>query len=132
MSVDFCDTNIVLYTMSWDVRKASIAEGVLRTRPTISTQVLNEFAHVARRKLRLPWAELVPLLTKLQANCPVIPLTLDIHRQGLELAKRYGLSVYDAMIVSAALAAGCDRLWSEDMQHGLLVDKRLSIVNPFL
>ncbi|MBB6250115.1 hypothetical protein [Nitrospirillum iridis] len=41
------------------------------------------------------------------------------------------LSLYDAMIVSAALQAGCDTLWSEDMQHGLLIVDRLRIVNPF-
>ena len=47
------------------------------------------------------------------------------------LAERYGLSVYDAMIIAAALLAGCTTLWSEDMQDGLLVEGQLRIANPF-
>jgi predicted nucleic acid-binding protein len=47
------------------------------------------------------------------------------------LAERYGLSVHDAMIVAAALIGGCDVLYSEDMQDGMLIDKQLTICNPF-
>jgi predicted nucleic acid-binding protein len=47
------------------------------------------------------------------------------------IAERYGLSIYDAMIAAAAMEAGCDTLWSEDMQHGLVLEEGLRIVNPF-
>jgi predicted nucleic acid-binding protein len=47
------------------------------------------------------------------------------------LAERYTLSTFDAMIVASALDADCDRLWSEDMHHGLVIDTRLRIENPF-
>jgi predicted nucleic acid-binding protein len=47
------------------------------------------------------------------------------------LAERYGLSVYDAMIVASALIAGCTTLWSEAMQDGLLVEGEPRIMNPF-
>jgi predicted nucleic acid-binding protein len=43
----------------------------------------------------------------------------------------YNLSIYDAMIAASALHADCDTLWSEDMQHGMVLDDRLRIVNPF-
>ena len=46
-------------------------------------------------------------------------------------AERYGLSVYDAMIVAAALLGACKTLYSEDMQDGFLIDRYLSIRNPF-
>ena len=49
----------------------------------------------------------------------------------MRLAERYQFRIYDAMIVAAALAAGCDTLWSEDMQDGLMIDDRLAIRNPF-
>jgi predicted nucleic acid-binding protein len=62
---------------------------------------------------------------------PVVPITLATHDTGLALAERYGLSTWDAMIVAAALLSGCDTLWSEDMQHGLIVDGALRIVDPF-
>jgi predicted nucleic acid-binding protein len=61
----------------------------------------------------------------------VHPPTLDIHETGLTLAGRYGLSIHDAMIAAAAIHAGCDTLWSEDMQHGMAIDEGLRIVNPF-
>jgi predicted nucleic acid-binding protein len=50
---------------------------------------------------------------------------------GLALAERYGLSVYDAMIAASALDAGCDTLWSEGLQDGMVMDGKLRIVNPF-
>ena len=61
----------------------------------------------------------------------VHPLTIEIHETGLALAERYGLSTYDAMIAASALHAGCNKLWSEDMQHGMVLEGRLRIVNPF-
>jgi predicted nucleic acid-binding protein len=45
--------------------------------------------------------------------------------------ERYGLSICDAMIAASALHADCDRLWSEDMQDGVVFDGRIRIVNPF-
>jgi predicted nucleic acid-binding protein len=58
-------------------------------------------------------------------------VTVDTHESGLRLAEQYGLSLYDAMIAASALHAGCDTLWSEDMQHGMVLDETLRIVNPF-
>jgi predicted nucleic acid-binding protein len=67
-----------------------------------------------------------------RAILEVVPLTEAIHEDGLRLAKRYSLSICDALIVAAALDSGCDVLWSEDMEHDLLVDGRLRIRNPFV
>ena len=55
----------------------------------------------------------------------------DTHERGLAVASRYGLSVYDAMIVSSALLAGCTLLYSEDMQDGQVFDRQLTVRNPF-
>jgi len=62
----------------------------------------------------------------------VHPFTVETHEAGLRLAERYGLSTYDAMIAASALQAGCDTLWSKDMQHGTVLDEGLRIVNPFV
>jgi predicted nucleic acid-binding protein len=70
-------------------------------------------------------------LGTVRALLAVVPMSLETHDTGLALAERYGLSVYDAMIVAAALLSGCDRLWSEDMGHGLTIDGALRIVDPF-
>ena len=127
----FIDSNVLLYLLSADSMKADTAEAILRTGGLISVQVLNEIANVALRKLDMSWAEINQFLAPVRSLYTVQSLTVETHDRGREVAERYGLSVYDSMIVSAALLAGCTTLYSEDMQHGLLVDKQLRIANPF-
>jgi predicted nucleic acid-binding protein len=131
MPASFFDTNILIYLASSDIAKADRAEAAVAAGGVISVQVLNELANVARRKMRISWDDTHALLALLRGLLTVHPVTLEIHETGLRLAERYGLSIYDAMIASSALEADCDTLWSEDMQHGLVLDQRLRIVNPF-
>ena len=130
MSVEFADTNVVLYLLD-DGPKADRAEAILRQKPRISVQVLNEAMVNCRRKAGLSWSETDAFLAGIQALCPVDDLSLQTHEVGRALAERYRFSVYDAMIVAAALISGCTILWTEDMQSGLLVEDQLRIVNPF-
>ena len=128
----FVDTNVLLYLISADAAKAERAEQVLAGRIVISVQVLNEFANMARRKHSLDGAELQQVLAGISNFCEVLDLTLATHQRGLALARRYQLSIYDAMIAAAALEAGCDSLLSEDFQTGQRIDGELLVVNPFL
>ena len=127
----FLDSNVILYALSANTAKADRAEYLLRSGGLISVQVLNEVASVARRKIEMPWAEVNEVLALIRAMCSVQPLTLETHEQGVMLAERYDLSVYDAMIVSSALIAECTILYTEDMQDGLRVEGRVLIRNPF-
>jgi len=131
MPASFFDTNILVYLASGDAAKADRAEASSAAGGAISVQVLNELAKVARRKMQMSWAETHAFLSMLRGLLTVHPLTLETHETGLELAERYGLSTYDAMIAASALHAGCDTLWSEDMRHGLTLGEGLRIVNPF-
>ncbi|MBN8508777.1 MAG: PIN domain-containing protein [Burkholderiales bacterium] len=128
---DFFDTNVVLYLLSADTTKADRAEELLAPGGTISVQVLNEFVAVASRKLRMSLAEVREVLAPVRAVCAVEPITLETHDRALHVAARYGLSIYDALIVAAALLAGCRTLHTEDMQDGLVIERRLTIRNPF-
>jgi len=128
---NFIDTNVLIYVASADAAKAARAEQLIGDGGVISVQVLNEAANVARRKMALSWGETRAFLAAMRGLLSVQPLTVDIHDAGLALAERYGLSIYDAMIVSAALSAQCDTLWSEDMQDGVVIEGRLRIANPF-
>jgi predicted nucleic acid-binding protein len=128
----FIDSNILLYLLSADADKADRAEAIVRSGGLISVQVLNEIANVARRKLGMPWEEINEVLALIRSICPTEPLTIETHDRGRLVAERYGLSVYDAMIVAAALLAGCETLYSEDLQNGLLIDRQLNIRNPFI
>lgn len=131
MPASFFDTNILLYTASPDAAKAERARSLIQLRGTISVQVLNEVANIARRKLRLDWNETARLLRPFHLAFEIVDLTVAMHGEGLRLAQRYQLAIHDAMIVAAALVSGCDTLWSEDMHDGLVVDERLTIRNPF-
>ncbi len=129
---EFLDSNVLVYAFTTDVR-ASKAQQLLERGCLINVQILNEFANVARRKLKMSWMELRDALDDIRTLCPTIsPVTLDTHSMGLERAQRYGLSVFDGLVMAAALEAGCATLWSEDMRHGLVVDQRLKILNPFV
>ncbi len=127
----FFDTNVVLYLLSADSRKADIAEALLACGGVVSVQVLNEAASVARRKLQMPLTEIREWLAAVRALCRVQPLTEVEHDLALALCERYALSFYDALIAAAALAAGAATLYTEDLQHGQVLDGRLRVVNPF-
>lgn len=131
MSGRFLDTNVLVYLASVDARKADIAERLLSEGGTVSVQVLNELANVARRKMRLDWDETTAFLAAIRPFVTVVPVTAETHELGLALAERYRLSVYDAMIAAAGLLAGCGQLMSEDMQDGMVLAGEMTVRNPF-
>jgi predicted nucleic acid-binding protein len=128
----FFDTNVLLYLLSADDSKADRAEAALSSGGVVSVQVLNEFASVTTRKLNMSIAETRESLAVIRAVCKVVPVDEETHDKGLEIVERYGLSVYDAMIVASALLEGCETLLSEDMQDGQVLDGQLTVRNPFL
>ena len=81
--------------------------------------------------MKLSWRETSGFLSSLRELLTVHPVTVDTHELGLALAERHDLAIYDALIAASALLAGCNKLWSEDMQDGMAIDRRLRIVNPF-
>ena len=132
MRASFFDSTVLVYIASGDAAKADQAEAAVAAGGAISVQVLNEITNVARRKMKMSWADTHTFLDTLRGLLTVYPLTVEVHETGLRLAQRYGFSLYDAMVAASALDAGCDTLWSEDMQHGMALDEGLRIVNPFL
>lgn len=127
----FFDTNVVLYLLSADTAKADRAEELLAIGGVISVQVLNEFAAVASRRLGMSWTEIREVLAQVCVVCPVEPISADTHERALQVAERYGLSFYDASIAAVALLAGCATLYSEDLQDGQVIERQLTICNPF-
>jgi predicted nucleic acid-binding protein len=127
----FIDTNIVIYALGPNSPKTSFTAPLFVSTPTISTQVLSETANVALKKLALSLSETRKLLTKLESLCRVeliVPATM--HR-ALDIVERYGFSWYDSLIVATAIEAGCDTLYTEDLQHGQVIDSSLTVTNPF-
>jgi predicted nucleic acid-binding protein len=126
----FFDTNIVVHALVGAPPLAERAWGLLEAGGTVSVQVLNECANTLRRKFSSDWPEIKLASERIRELCAVVPLTEEIHARGLDLAERYVLNTYDAMIVAAALTADCTVLYSEDMHDGLVID-RLTIRNPY-
>jgi predicted nucleic acid-binding protein len=129
---DFLDTNILIYAVGKNDPRAARAEALLASGGIVSVQSLNEFVSVARRKLDMPWREVREFLDVIAILCRTpVPISLATHRQALAIAEKYGYGIYDALIASAALEAGCKTLYSEDFHDGQVIDRRLTIRNPF-
>jgi predicted nucleic acid-binding protein len=128
---EFVDTNVLIYAFTDDPRSGR-AEALLAKGCATSVQALNEFANVGRRKLSMDWRQVREALDAIRTLLkPIAVLDLGTHLAGVELAERYRLSVYDGIMLAAAVRLDCVTFWSEDMQDGLVVDGRLTVRNPF-
>jgi predicted nucleic acid-binding protein len=127
----FFDTNTLLYLLSSDSKKADWVSSNLQQSNVISVQVLNEFTSASLRKIKISNTELDEFLDLFMSTFNVIKLDIETFKTGLMISRRYGYQHYDSMIIAAALEAGCERLYSEDMQHRQIINKKLQIVNPF-
>ena len=129
--IAFFDTNVLVYAQEAN-GKADRARALLAGGGKLSVQVLNEFTAVSRRKQQRDWDEIAAAISDvLTVVDPPLALTLDLHAAARTLAEDHQLSFYDALIIAAGIDAGCDTLFSEDMQHGRSIGG-LAIVNPFL
>ena len=127
----FFDTNVLLYLASNDSQKAAKAHVLVADGGQLSIQVLDEIAAVTHRKYRLDWPLIRALLSTLRRSLDLAPTGLHTHELGLNLAERYRFSVYDSMLLAAALQAGCTTFYSEDLHDGQVIDGTLTIRNPF-
>lgn len=128
----FVDTNVLVYYFSADPARRTRAEEILAEGAVLSVQVLNEFASVARAKLRFSWSQFTQVREQvMQLVAAPLPLTLETHIRAVEVASRYGFTIYDGLILASALEAGSPVLYTEDLQHGQVIDG-MRIKNPFL
>ena len=127
----FADTNIVVYAYGVDPAKLAPARAIVNASPVISTQVINEFHNVARRKLGLDIATRHRVVTDLLQSCRVLAVDRAIAIAAMQIEARYQVSYWDALILAAALASGCDTLYSEDLQDGQTFENQLTVRNPF-
>jgi predicted nucleic acid-binding protein len=129
----FFDTNVLLYAVAENDPRSAQAEELLAAGGVLSVQILNEFVSVARRKILMSWSDVTEALDAFRALCPSpLPITMEIHEAALKIAEKHGYNIYDALIVAAALEAGCATLYSEDLRTGQTISAQLTIRNPFL
>jgi predicted nucleic acid-binding protein len=129
----FFDTNILIYALAENDPRSARAEELLAAGGVLSVQILSEFVSLARRKILMSWNDVTLALDAFRVLCPSpLPITMEIHEAALKIAEKHGYGIYDALVVAAALEAGCATLYSEDFRDGQTIDGQLTIRNPFV
>jgi len=131
-AIEFADTNVIVYAVGKESTKQAIARRIVADGDTVSAQVVNETVNVLLRKQGTALAIAHEIAESLLDLADVMPVNEQTIRKAIQISKRYGFSHWDSLIVAAALQADCTVLYSEDMQHGQIIDDRLTITNPFL
>ncbi len=130
----FIDTNVLIYIYSTDKiqqeKALLLIYGVKE--PVISQQVIIEFCNVMTKKLKVKKEDITFALQDFQENLAIVPLEHNMIQKGLEIQEKYQYSYYDSLIIAAALLTDCKILYTEDMQNGQIIEKKLRITNPFL
>ena len=128
----FVDSNIFLYAISdLDDSKRVVASKIMIQQNTISTQVINEVSSNLIKKLKFNNDEIHQFIESSYARYNVANIEQKTFLRACILREDYKLSYYDSLIVASAILSNCATLYSEDMQHGLSIDDKLTIVNPF-
>ena len=104
---------------------------VMRAEPDLKDTERDAVITVLRRKFGREPSVISKILDSVLTRVHCEPVTAQTVLSALQWGERLGYSHYDSQIIAAALAADCSVLYSEDMQHGQLIDGRLTIVNPF-
>lgn len=134
----FLDTNIFVYSFDASEKNKQLqAQELIKTGLStgnghISFQVIQEFFNVATKKFAVPMSLLSSkeYLEKIFMQFEIVYPDGAYVKTGLDLAATTGYSLYDSLIIAAALKAGCDTLYTEDLQNGQKV-QNLIIANPF-
>jgi predicted nucleic acid-binding protein len=139
----FIDSNIWLYRLLDDPKsdpqdyqfKRLIAIDL--TQPSeciivISTQVITETCAVLKRKTQITNEDILELVKEFEEQCEIVNLTTVEIKMACQLRQNYSFSYWDSLMIATALKSQARVLYSEDMQHGLLIDDRLTVSNPFL
>jgi predicted nucleic acid-binding protein len=130
----FFDTNLLVYLYSEDEaeKRSEVIDRLTDTAsPFISTQVLQELSNVLLKKFKLTEEKVAEVLKEIESSFFIWPNSFETVQKALSIKKRYGYSFYDALIIVSAIDSGCAVLYSEDLQHGQIIEDRLQILNPF-
>ena len=127
------DTNILIYShdeTAFD--KQNIARDLIVSSPVICSQTLAEYISVLRRVVKIPKEFIFKACMPNLKYCQIKLVDIETLQTAERLILRYDFQLFDAIIVASALETECNILYSEDMQHNMKIDRKLSIINPFL
>ena len=127
------DTNILIYSHDSNaVDKQNIARDLIVRSPIVSAQSVSEYINVLLRVIKIPKAQIIKACIPNLNHCQIQSVDVLTLQMSEQLICRYDFQIFDAIIIASALKTGCETLYSEDMQHKMVIDRKLSIINPFL
>lgn len=134
----FFDTNILIYLFDEDApEKKNLAQELFERetdagRAVLSTQVLQEFYVAVTKKMADPLSpEIAENVVRNFAELPLIQIDSTLILTAIGKSRSLGFSFWDALIIAAALSGGAECLFTEDLQHGQIIDE-MRIENPFV
>lgn len=132
MSKIAVDTNVLLYFLdtSETERRIKAAE-LISKQPFFNSQSLSELINVLTRRWKYSKESVIQVSTKFLEVCNYVPLTEESITLAYDICKNYDFQIFDAFVVSTAIESGGESLYTEDLHHGLVIDKKLTILNPF-
>ncbi len=135
----FIDTNVIVYGFDKEneskrmISQDLISKIFISDIYFISTQVLGEFCNIAEKKIvpGIPLEKIERFINTFPENAIIRIDTTDIIR-ALRIKERYKYGFWDCLIIATAFNAGCNVLYSEDLQPGQVIDDALTIINPYI
>jgi predicted nucleic acid-binding protein len=131
----FIDTNIWVYALTTADKVRQQRAAILLNSldmPCINGQVLRELGRVLLQKYgigEIAFRQIIPIVIE---SCRMVPDTTSALLLASKLREQYKLGYWDSLIVAAALDGGCDSLYTEDMQHGQIIESKITLINPFV
>jgi predicted nucleic acid-binding protein len=127
------DTNVLIYNHGNDGDpKQVIADSLFDNVPIISTQVISEYLNVMKRISKMKKSDLLKMCAEWLEDCQIQSVSVSTIKLAHHIVQKYDFQLFDSIIVASALEAGCDILYSEDMQHNQVIEDTLTILNPFV
>ena len=129
----FIDTNILVYCYTDDepVKQQKALDIANNPDTFISTQVLTKLSNTLKKKFKLDWKTVENVVSEVSTDFNVYVNKPSTIERACKIADKYQYSFYDSLIIAAALSSNCKTLYSEDMQDGQIIEKSLTIVNPY-
>ena len=133
MSEISIDTNILVYSLEEiDSEKYDISSKILDSNPLLSSQVFSEFINVCLKKLKKNKSETIEIAKIFLNKCEFVSVSEQSINLSLVICEKYKLQIFDSIIIANALDNNSEILYSEDMHHGLVIENKLKIINPYL
>jgi len=129
----FLDTNVLIYAYSGtEAEKKALVLPLLEDELVcLSTQVVNEFVWVMNKKFSVPMDSLRHIVKNLFGLYQVGVINDATIAKAMDMSAQLKFPYWDSLIVASALESGCDVIFTEDLQHGQVIDNRLTVRNPF-